>query len=101
MKADEPAGRPRRPAQKPRLRRRFNTWLLQHAEALVGSLGQYLRYPAGNLLTTAVIGIALALPAGFYLLLDNARAVQALGRPAADHPVPTQRDRRGQGGRPQ
>lgn len=75
MKADEPAGRPRRPAQKPRLRRRFNTWLLQHAEALVGSLGQYLRYPAGNLLTTAVIGIALALPAGFYLLLDNARAL--------------------------
>lgn len=75
MKANEPAGRPRRPAQKPRLRRRFNTWLLQHAEALVGSLGQYLRYPAGNLLTTAVIGIALALPAGFYLLLDNARAL--------------------------
>lgn len=75
MKADEPAGAPRRPAQKPRLRRRFNTWLLQHAEALVGSLGQYLRYPAGNLLTTAVIGIALALPAGFYLLLDNARAL--------------------------
>lgn len=75
MKADEPAGRARRPAQKPRLRRRFNAWLLQHAQALVGSLGQYLRYPAGNLLTTAVIGIALALPAGFYLLLDNARAL--------------------------
>ena len=75
MKANEPAGRPRRPAQKPRLRRRFNAWLLQHAQALVGSLGQYLRYPAGNLLTTAVIGIALALPAGFYLLLDNARAL--------------------------
>lgn len=75
MKANEPAGPPRRPAVKPRLRRRFNTWLLQHAEALVGSLGQYLRYPAGNLLTTAVIGIALALPAGFYLLLDNARAL--------------------------
>ena len=75
MKANEPAGPPRRPAVKPRLRRRFNTWLLQHAEALVGSLGQYLRYPAGNLLTTTVIGIALALPAGFYLLLDNARAL--------------------------
>ena len=75
MKANEPAGPPRRPAVKPRLRRRFNTWLLQHAEALVGSLGQYLRHPAGNLLTTAVIGIALALPAGFYLLLDNARAL--------------------------
>lgn len=75
MKADQPAGRPRRPAQKPRLRRRFNAWLLQHAQALVGSLGQYLRHPAGNLLTTAVIGIALALPAGFYLLLDNARAL--------------------------
>lgn len=75
MKADQPAGPARRPALKPRLRRRFNIWLLQHAEALVGSLGQYLRYPAGNLLTTAVIGIALALPAGFYLLLDNARAL--------------------------
>lgn len=75
MKADEQAGRPRRPALKIRLQRRFNTWLLQHAQALVGSLGQYLRYPVGNLLTTAVIGIALALPAGFYLLLDNARAL--------------------------
>lgn len=76
MKADaRQTGRPWNPALKTRLKRRFNTWLLQHAQALVASLGQYLRYPVGNLLTTAVIGVTLALPAGFYLLLDNARAL--------------------------
>ena len=72
---DRETGRPRQPGLKTRLQRRFNTWLLQHAQALLASLGLYLRYPLSNLLTSAVIGITLALPAGFYLLLDNARAL--------------------------
>ena len=53
------------------LRRRISIWFIQHAQALVFSLGQYLRNPLSNLLTAAVIGISLALPAGFYLLLEN------------------------------
>ena len=52
-------------------------WLLQHAQAFIFSLGQYIKFPVSNLLTTAVIGISLALPASFYLLLDNVRYVSS------------------------
>ena len=55
------------------LKRRFDMWLLQHAQAFIFSLGQYIKHPISNILTTAVIGISLALPASFYLLLDNVR----------------------------
>ena len=57
------------------IKRRFSTWALQHAQAFVFSLGQLIRNPFGNLLTVAVIGISLALPPGFYILLENARQV--------------------------
>lgn len=53
----------------------IKTWLLQHLQAAVFSLGQLARNPIGSLMTVAVIGIALALPAGFYLILDNAKRV--------------------------
>ncbi len=59
------------------LRRRLSIWVTQHLQALVFSLGQYLRHPIGNILTTAVVGISLALPAGFYLLLENARRISS------------------------
>lgn len=49
----------------------LRAWLGQHARAAVGALGQLKRAPAGNLMTTAAIGIALALPAGFLLIMDN------------------------------
>lgn len=47
-------------------------WLLQHLQAFFFSLGQFCRNPLSSLLTASVIGIALALPAGFYVLLENA-----------------------------
>jgi cell division transport system permease protein len=59
----------------PELGRLLQVWLAQHLQALLSSLGQALRAPISSLLTTAVIGISLALPAGFYLLLDNAGTV--------------------------
>tara|TARA_R110002073_G_scaffold86603_5_gene205623 strand:+ start:17477 stop:18460 length:984 start_codon:yes stop_codon:yes gene_type:complete len=62
---------------KSELKRRFDMWLLQHAQAFIFSLGQYIKYPISNVLTTAVIGISLALPASFYLLLDNVRHVSS------------------------
>lgn len=62
---------------KAELKRRFDMWLLQHLQAFIYSLGQYAKYPVSNLLTTAVIGISLALPASFYLLLDNVRIVSS------------------------
>jgi len=52
-------------------------WLLNNAQACIYSLGQYMRQPVNNLLMTAVIGISLALPASFYVLLDNVRSVSA------------------------
>lgn len=59
------------------LKRRFDMWLLQHAQAFIFSLGQYIKTPISSILTTMVIGISLALPANFYLLLDNIRYVSS------------------------
>jgi cell division transport system permease protein len=50
-------------------------YLLRHAEVLVSSLGRLWRNPVASLMTVAVIGIALALPAGLHLLLENARVL--------------------------
>ncbi|MEJ2762008.1 MAG: permease-like cell division protein FtsX [Gammaproteobacteria bacterium] len=67
----------RRRQRSPRVRpgRFLETWLYQHAQAFVFSLGQFFKHPASNLLSAAVIGISLALPAAFYLVLDNAQRV--------------------------
>jgi cell division transport system permease protein len=53
----------------------FRVWLAQHAQSFISSLGQLHKNPIGNLFSMAVIGISLALPAGFYLVLDNAQRV--------------------------
>ena len=50
-------------------------WFLQHVQAFLLSLGQLYKNPMNALLTTFVIGISLALPAGFYSFLENARRV--------------------------
>lgn len=50
-------------------------WFGQHVQALLFSTGQMFRNPVGSLLTVAVIGISLALPAAFYLLLVNSERV--------------------------
>ncbi len=53
----------------------IRTWLTQHAQSFIFSLGQLLRNPLGNLFSITVIGISLALPAGFYIFLANAERV--------------------------
>ena len=50
-------------------------WLTRHLQSLFSSLGAMARAPLSSLMTSAVIGIALALPAGLYLLLDNVTSV--------------------------
>jgi cell division transport system permease protein len=76
----EPSPRPR-PARKPRrsLRvpgaRAFGTWLGRHAQTFVASLGRLARQPLATAMTMAVIGIALALPAGLQLLVTNLKGV--------------------------
>ena len=53
----------------------FRHWSLQHARAFFISLGQLYKNPGGALLSISVIGISLALPAGFYSLLENAQRI--------------------------
>jgi cell division transport system permease protein len=50
-------------------------WLGEHARVLVATLGKLTREPASALLTAAVVGITLALPAGLHVLVQNVSAV--------------------------
>lgn len=54
-----------------------STWLERHAQTLVASLGRLVRQPFATVLTVAVIGLALALPACLHLVVENARSVTA------------------------
>ena len=47
------------------------TWVFAHVDALRDSLRRLLNQPLATLLNVAVFGVALALPAGFYVGLDN------------------------------
>nr|VFK24643.1 MAG: cell division transport system permease protein [Candidatus Kentron sp. LFY] len=52
-----------------------STWAIRHLQVIFASLGQLVHAPVATLMTGAVIGIALALPAGLYVLLENAREI--------------------------
>ncbi len=60
-----------------RMRIFLEIWSMHHGQALLFSLGQLYRNPIASLLTAAVIGISLALPAGFYVALENTRLITA------------------------
>ena len=49
----------------------LQVYLLRHMQVALNSLGRLYRAPLASLMTAAVIGIALALPAGLYLLTGN------------------------------
>jgi cell division transport system permease protein len=51
--------------------RRLHSWLTRHLQTFFYTLGLLARAPLATFLTAAVIGMALALPAGLYVLLDN------------------------------
>jgi len=53
----------------------FKAWATNHLRTLIASLGVMTRQPAASLMTIAVIAIALALPAGMFVLLNNASHV--------------------------
>lgn len=55
---------------------RFGSWQEHHRWSAAASLRRLASRPFGSLLTIAVMGLALALPLAFYLLLGN---VQRLG----------------------
>lgn len=59
------------------LRNRFNAWVQHHRLSAADSLLRVLDHPGSSLLTWLVIGIALALPVGLNVALDNVSQVSA------------------------
>ncbi|MDT8451147.1 MAG: permease-like cell division protein FtsX [Gammaproteobacteria bacterium] len=53
------------------------TYFIHHLRVLLGSLGRLTRQPLSTLMTMAVIAIALTLPAGLYLALNNISGLSA------------------------
>ena len=51
--------------------RRLRAWITRHLQTFFYTLGLLSRTPLATLLTAAVIGMALALPGGLYVLLEN------------------------------
>jgi len=70
----------------------MNSYLLRHLQVLFYSLGQLARTPLATLVTVAVIGISLALPAGLYVLLENMQRVSGAWDGAAQLSVFLKRD---------
>lgn len=88
--------RPRQAPEPPRRRRergarlrrdavrgRLGQYGVRHAQVLVAALGRLWRHPGATLLTVAVIGIALALPAGMSVLVGNIRSLSGSWEGAA------------------
>jgi len=61
----------------------MKAWFWNHVGAFGGTLGRLFRAPVATLLNVGVLGIALALPAGFYVILAN---VQGYARVFAADP---------------
>lgn len=53
----------------------LKNYFLRHFQTLFYALGQLSRRPFSTLMTVAVIGIALALPAGMHVMLKNVQTV--------------------------
>ncbi|MEX0732299.1 MAG: permease-like cell division protein FtsX [Aquisalimonadaceae bacterium] len=68
---------PRRAASGSATGRLLAGWVQAHGRAAVGALGRLSRTRMASAMTTAVLGIALALPAVFLLLLQNVEGVTA------------------------
>src|SRR5579859_5776044 len=62
---------------------RFSAWLKDHARVAVTSLGRLYRNAGTSLMTAAVIGISLSLPAAMQLLIGNAQTLSGSWEGAA------------------
>ncbi len=51
----------------------ISAYAINHAQVCISSLGRLWRAPIASLMTAAVIAISLALPAGFFIVLENAQ----------------------------
>jgi len=55
----------------------IHNYFLRHMQVMLYSLGQLWRTPAATVMTILVIGIALAMPAGLFVLLKNVEEVSS------------------------
>ena len=55
----------------------MTAWLYIHAQTLISSLGRLTRVPFSFMMTVVVIAIALALPTGFYVLINNVQQISS------------------------
>ncbi|HEV2109816.1 MAG TPA: permease-like cell division protein FtsX [Gammaproteobacteria bacterium] len=62
---------------------RFSAWLKDHARVAVTSLGRLYRNAGTSLMTAAVIGISLSLPAAMQVLIGNAQTLSGSWEGAA------------------
>lgn len=58
-----------------RRRIRVDAWAVRHLQTFFYSLGQLAHTPLSTLMTAAVVGISLSLPAGLYVLIGNVQRV--------------------------
>jgi cell division transport system permease protein len=70
----------------------LSAWLLRHVQVFFYTLGQLYRTPLSSMLTILVIGIALALPAGLKVMVDNTRGLSGSFEGAARISVFMQQD---------
>jgi cell division transport system permease protein len=69
----KPGSRGGRSAPVPAAPSGLRVWFDQHLHSLAFSLGRALRKPWATLLTVAVMGLALAMPLGLSIVMDNLR----------------------------
>jgi cell division transport system permease protein len=62
----------------------MSAWLARHLQTLIGSLGRLTQHKLATVLTTLVIGIALALPACLHLFVTNAQTATGSWNRAVD-----------------
>jgi cell division transport system permease protein len=58
-----------------RLAERWRSWRRHHSQSAADSLAGVLRQPVASAMTWLVIGIAIALPSGLWVVLDNIAAI--------------------------
>ncbi|MDO2949049.1 permease-like cell division protein FtsX [Aeromonas simiae] len=59
------------------LLRRFVMYWVDHVRQAFASLGELWRYPLATMMTLGVLGVSLALPSCFHVLLKNAERVES------------------------
>ncbi|HEY5806500.1 MAG TPA: permease-like cell division protein FtsX [Povalibacter sp.] len=65
----------------------MSAWVTRHLQTLIGALGRLSQHKFATLLTTLVIGIALALPACLHLLIANMQSATGNWNRAVDMSV--------------